>query len=220
MTESTYPAWQSAIREAQAKVAEANAKAAQEQEERKRQEEAEKNAQDAQHLQQVLGLLGIAIPLPECDEVTLDGVTLRLYYYHVFASAPHKFGEPPPPKDTVEFTLDVCRRIAEEDMGDFAEDLYWGDLCRTVNGRGKLEGSNWLDSQAKLANAIDYVNTSYEEQMNRLATLKAAAAQRAELRQWRESQPEPPPTPEQVLMDALKAFINVYRPERSHMEDF
>lgn len=221
MTESTYPAWQDEIRKAQAVVEGAKAKAAREQEEWERQKEAEKNAQDAQCLQQVLGLLGIAIPLPEYNEVTLDQITIWLHNYHVFASAQYKFGEPPPPKDAVEFTLEVSRRLAEDVTGDFAEDLYWGDLYRTVDGRGKLEDSNWLNSQAKLANAIDYVNASYEEQMNRLATLKAAAAQRAEMRQRRESQPEPPPPiPEEVLMDALKAFINAYRPEQSRMEDF
>jgi hypothetical protein len=214
MDATTYPAWQKAIREAQAiteaRIAEENAR--EEAEERRKQ--AEKDAKLAGALKKALAHFGIEAE-PTSNRWDVDEFVFSLSEHSAYNVRPVQRYEGARKPDSVPveeyeaayFALNVRHKDIEA-LSDDYDDYFGARLHETVTVQGQRIDGDWTGWQAGLAYCLDSIQRSAEEER-----------QRKENRVLRASQtPEYPPEPTKA--EQLEELIRAIVREQRYAEDY
>ena len=194
-----YPDWQKQIRKAQAQKREEEVKLEVEEQKKREQEQREKDAKDAANLKLLLSLLGIEAE-PKSGEHEIDHYRFSLRIYQLSSKQDERA-----PDYLERFVVDIFNTSFDENEPD-----DWGHSCpgRVFSGGNILAdpGDDWFGWQAKLADQLDELDEEYKRCKERAARLMAERATKTasngpEL-------PQPPTTPEERLLDALRGLIS------------
>ena len=176
-----FPAWQTALRQAQAEMVRRQAAEQAQREAR----EAERQRLLGADLAKALANFGIQVDAPDTNRIELDGFIFKIgdagYDLYPYRDTNAKW---------VRFDLIIYAQPPVEIDSD-----SWGGAYRALVFNHPQAG-DWQTEQAALAETLDYVLERYNDLLRRLSAAQVAP-----------TKPDPTPTTDQQLADLIRAIV-------------